>query len=66
MDSISYLIQPVDPHYATSQFGDHRTLRRNPDNLLLKMDGFKTTLLLVTNSFIQRTYYRKDTVFSFI
>jgi len=24
---------------------DHRTVRRNPDNLLLKMDGFKTTLL---------------------
>jgi hypothetical protein len=59
--------QPIHPSYATFLSGDHKILRRNPDNLLLKNNGFKKhPASSCKQLYSKNLLYPKDTVFSFI
>jgi hypothetical protein len=58
--------QILDRVYANALFEDHKSAFRNPDNLLLKIDDFKSCPASWNRLVSKNLLYPKDTVFSFI
>jgi hypothetical protein len=65
MENMHDPFQQTDPRYATSQFVDHRTGRRNRNHLRSKINAFRTCLPAPKQG-IQRTLTAlKISIFSF-